>query len=106
MQHDKQILISTGGSRRATHWPTSTFWWSAFCERLRTPVRSTETYEEYLKLSKSKQDELKDVGGFVAGTFHGDRRKANAVAGRDVITLGRITSPPVTRRPSCCVCGR
>lgn len=87
MKHDKQILISTGGSRRAMHWPASIFWWSAFCERLRTPVRSTETYEEYLKLSKGKQDDLKDVGGFVAGTFHGDRRKANAVAGRDVVTL-------------------
>lgn len=46
-----------------------------------------ETLDEYLKLPKSKQDELKDVGGFVAGALKGNRRKANNVLTRDVITL-------------------
>jgi predicted P-loop ATPase len=42
---------------------------------------------EYLHLPKSRQDTLKDAGGFVGGTLAGSRRKANAVTGRDVITL-------------------
>ena len=46
-----------------------------------------ETLAEYLHLPKSKQDELKDVGGFVAGSLSGNRRKASAVTGRDVLTL-------------------
>lgn len=50
-------------------------------------VRGTETLAEYLAMPKSKQDELKDVGGFVAGTLAGNRRKAGNVTGRDVITL-------------------
>lgn len=61
--------------------------WSELCEKLRTPSRSMETLAEYLTLPKSKQDELKDVGGFVGGTLNGNRRKADAVSGRDLVTL-------------------
>lgn len=90
---DRQITISTAGSRRATSWPPSTLYWSELVTRLQTPVRSTETLEAYLKLPKSKQDEMKDVGGFVAGTLTGNRRKAGNVAGRDVVTLDLDSIP-------------
>ncbi len=43
--------------------------------------------EEYLSFPKAKQDELKDVGGFVGGTFANDIRKAAYVTGRDLLTL-------------------
>lgn len=87
MRNNKEIRISTGASRKATHWPTSILLWSEFVEKLKTPVRGTETLEDYLRYPKAKQDELKDVGGFVGGTFVQDRRKAAAVKGRDLITL-------------------
>ena len=38
-------------------------------------------------MPKAQQAELKDVGGFVGGTFTGDRRKAGCVEGRDLVTL-------------------
>lgn len=87
MQNDRQIMISAAGSRKATQWPAQVLYWSELVERLRTAVRGTETLSEYLKLPKSHQDELKDVGGFVAGTLAGNRRKASNVLGRDVLTL-------------------
>lgn len=87
MQNNRRLQISTAGTRKATHWPRSTIMWSEFIERLKTPVRSTETLEQYLAYPKSQQDDLKDVGGFVGGTFAGDRRKASYVEGRDLITL-------------------
>jgi len=87
MQNNRMLQISTAGSRKATQWPKSNIGWTEFVEKLKTPVRSTETLEEYLKYPKSKQDELKDVGGFVGGIFSGDRRKASGVEGRDIITL-------------------
>lgn len=87
MQNDRQITISAAGSRKATQWPAQTLYWSDLVERLRSVVRGTETLAEYLKMPKSKQDELKDVGGFVAGTLTGERRKADNVSGRDVLTL-------------------
>ena len=43
--------------------------------------------QEYLSAGKARQAELKDVGGFVGGTFKNDRRKAVYVEGRDLITL-------------------
>lgn len=87
MNNDRQLTISAAGSRKATHWPAQTLYWSDLVEKLRSAVRGTETLAEYLSLPKSKQDELKDVGGFVAGTLAGDRRKADNVTGRDVLTL-------------------
>ena len=87
MQNNREIRICTAGSRKATHWPKNSLLWSEFVDRLKTPVRSTETYEAYLKMSKPQQAELKDVGGFVGGTFLNDRRKAGQVEGRDLVTL-------------------
>jgi len=85
--NDRQISISYGNSRKSTSWPVQTLYWSELVERLKTPVRSAETLAEYLQLPKGQQDNLKDVGGFVGGTLAGLRRKANAVTGRDIITL-------------------
>lgn len=87
MQYNRKLQISTAGTRKATHWPKSEIMWSEFAEKLKTPVRGTETLEQYLALPKSQQDDLKDIGGFVGGTFAGDRRKAANVTGRDLITL-------------------
>lgn len=85
--NDRQITISTAGNRKATTWPSSTLLWSELVEKLKTPVRGKETLAEYMALPKGQQDDLKDVGGFVAGTLEGNRRKAAAVTGRDIITL-------------------
>jgi len=87
MTYNRQITISVGASRRATQWQAQTLMISELYARLQTPARSSETMAAYLALPKSRQDDLKDVGGFVAGTLNGPRRKAGAVSGRDVLTL-------------------
>lgn len=87
MQNNRKLMISTAGSRRATLWPKSSILWSEFVEKLKTPVRSRETMDQYLSMSKSQQADLKDVGGFVGGTFQNDRRKSSYVEGRDLVTL-------------------
>lgn len=94
MQYDRQIKISTASSRKATLWQSQTFYWSELVERLRIPLRGTETLAEYLKLPKNKQDDLKDIGGFVGGELKGNRRKVDNVAGRDIITLDLDNIPP------------
>lgn len=87
MQNNKSLRISLAGTRKTKHWPKAAVLWSEFVDRLKNPVRSTETMEAYLAFPKSKQDELKDVGGFVGGTFANDIRKAAYVEGRDLLTL-------------------
>ena len=61
--------------------------WSEFIDRLRTPQRTPETIEEYLKMTKAQQGQLKDIGGFVGGALNGTQRKAKNVTGRDLVTL-------------------
>lgn len=93
MYNNRQIKISIAGSRKATKWQTQQLWWSEFVERLAVPVRSPEPLSEYLRYPKSKQDDLKDVGGYVGGELIGGLRKANSVAGRDLITLDMDSIP-------------
>lgn len=93
MLYDRQITISVGASRRATNWQAQTLTISELYDRLRLPAKSTETMAEYLALSKGQQDNLKDVGGYVAGALNGPRRKAGAVTGRDVLTLDLDSIP-------------
>lgn len=87
MTYDRPITISTAGSRHAESWPASELLISELYERLRQPVRGAETMTEYLRLKKQQQDNLKDVGGFVAGKLKGGRRKSDAVESREVLTL-------------------
>lgn len=93
MQYNRTLHISTAGSRKATHWPESSILWSEFVDKLKTPVRSSETVEDYLAMGKAKQAELKDVGGFVGGTFSNGRRKPVYLTGRDLVTLDMDNIP-------------
>lgn len=93
MEYNRKLMISTAGSRKATSWPKSEIMWSDFVDRLKTPVRSTETMDQYLALPKNRQADLKDVGGFVGGTFTVDRRKSAYVQGRDLLTLDMDNIP-------------
>ena len=87
MTNDRQITITVGASRNSTDWRPQSLLISELWERLRVPQRSTETMAEYLAMTKGRQAELKDVGGYVAGTLRGTRRKASTVTGRDIIAL-------------------
>ena len=94
MQYDRKITLTVGNSRKSINWQPQTLMLSEFYEKLRIPSRSTETLQEYLNLKKSEQDDKKDIGGFVAGSLSGTRRKAGAVTGRDLITLDFDNIPP------------
>ncbi len=93
MQNNRKLMISTAGSRKATHWPKSSILWSDFVEKLKIPVRSGETMDQYLAMPKAQQADLKDVGGYVGGTFSNDRRKSAYIEGRDLVTLDLDSIP-------------
>lgn len=110
MQHDRKITISAGNNRRAVNWTPQTMLISELWARLQTPARGTEPLAEYLNMKKAQQDDLKDVGGFMAGTLSGPRRKANNVTGRDILTLDLDNIPAggtddVLRRVDALGCG-
>lgn len=93
MINDRVITISTAGSRKATNWQPQTMRVNDLIEKLRIPLRGKETLAAYMQMKKYKQDELKDIGGFVGGNITG-RRKKGAVKSRDIITLDMDNCPP------------
>lgn len=110
MVYDKKITITTGASRKATQWLGQTMMLSDFYARLKLPERGEETLAEYMAMPKGQQDERKDKGGFVGGQLSGPRRKASAVAGRDLITLDLDNIPaggtdPALKRLDSLGCG-
>lgn len=82
-----KIWISTGLSRKEMNWKNIEVSWDNFCEKLKTPVRTNETFKEYLGMSKDDQGIVKDVGGFVGGIIQGGRRGINSVTSRSILTL-------------------
>lgn len=87
MTYSRPVTLSVAPSRKSVKWIQRTLTLDEFYERLQNPTVGIETLEEYMRLPKSERDDLKDVGGFVAGTLAGGRRKAGAVTGRDLVTL-------------------
>lgn len=81
----RDLSIAYGNSRTAKFWSNKTIKFEELCDRLRTPIYTSETAEEYPKLQKSQRDDIKDKGGFVAGHLSGNRRQANKVVCRSML---------------------
>lgn len=89
----RDLAIAYGNSRQAKKWSNKTVQFDDLKKRLKTTMRTTESAEEYAKMSKAQRDAAKDHGGFVAGALKGGRRKVETVERRSMITLDgdRIT---------------
>lgn len=80
------MKIAVAKNRFAKLWKTAELTWDEFSERCSNTVRTDETIEEYRKLPKGQQDNIKDVGGFVGGELNGNRKK-DSVVNRCLLTL-------------------
>lgn len=96
--YDRLISISVGKSRKVTQWEQRQLSISDLYQLFGTPRRSSETQAEYMAMSKSQQDDLKDVGGFVGGSLNGPRRKKRMLPGGILSPLTLITSRRGRRR--------
>ena len=81
------MKIAYGNSRMEKRWKNNEISWDDFCRRVSTTQTTTETVEEYRKMTKPQQDAVKDVGGFVGGHLRGGRRKNGTVLCRSMLTL-------------------
>jgi putative DNA primase/helicase len=87
LQYNGSFDIATGRHRKETSWKNKEMQWSELVDKLSVTHRTAESINEYLAAKKTRQDEIKDVGGFVGGYLNGGRRKAHNVAHRQLITL-------------------
>ena len=82
-----KLYVSTGNSRMDKRWNGSEMEYGEFKERIARTIRTSETVSQYRKLGKAKQDDIKDVGGFVMGRLKDGRRKKDCVISRSAVTL-------------------
>lgn len=90
---DVALDIATGRSRRETYWKNKTMLWSDLVKRLSVTHRTAETLAEYMAVPKARQDEIKDIGGFVGGLLSGGKRNGTSVIHRGFLTLDMDTAP-------------
>lgn len=81
------MKIAYGNSRKELHWKNSEISWEDFKARVNQTIITTETVEEYRKMSKAKQTEIKDKGGYVLGHLKAGRRKKGHVLSRSALAL-------------------
>jgi putative DNA primase/helicase len=81
------MKIAYGNSRKELHWKNSEISWEDFKKRVGQTIKTTETVEEYRKMSKAKQAEIKDKGGYVLGHLKAGRRKKGNVLSRSALAL-------------------
>lgn len=86
--------IATGRSRSDQRWQNKQVTWDQFIEKIKATHRTVETVEEYFAFKKERQDEVKDVGGFVGGYLSGGRRLATAVTTRSILTFDADKATP------------
>lgn len=65
--NDKALDVALGNSRKTKSWKNRPMLWSELLSRLATTTRTPETIAEYRAMGKTRQSDIKDVGGFVGG---------------------------------------
>ena len=80
------MKIAVGNSRMDKKWKNRDISWEDLCQRVSSTIRTTETVEEYRKLQKGAQDNIKDVGGFGGGQLREGRRTNGMVICRSMHT--------------------
>ncbi len=81
----RDLKVAYGNARNALLWSNKTTSFEDLCERLKTPIRTSESMAEYKALTKPKRDAIKDKGGFVAGHLRDNRRQFDKVVCRSML---------------------
>ena len=81
------MFVSVGNSRMDKKFNCMDMTEDDFIKKLSQTKRTAETMAQYKKMPKGKQDDIKDVGGFVLGKLKGGRRKKDCIISRSAITL-------------------
>ena len=81
------MYLSVGNSRMDKKYNGLEMTYDEFVSRLSKTTYTAETMDQFKKLPKGKQDDIKDVGGFVLGKLKGGRRKKECVISRSAVTL-------------------
>lgn len=81
------IVITEFTSRRNPNGIIKNTTWSDLVKRLKTPIYTEESIDEYWAMPNEDRTEAKDVGGYVAGEFEGGKREKKLLKSRYILTI-------------------
>jgi hypothetical protein len=87
LKYNITLDIATAATRKAARWQNKRATWQDIVNTLSNTERTPETIKQYFSYTKDRQDEIKDVGGFVGGYLREGRRKKGYVEYRQVVCL-------------------
>lgn len=76
---NRPLTIYTAANRKAAVLQAAPIDVQGLFDRLRASQTLPVAYDAYMRLTKAKQDDLKDVGAYIAGELRGGRRRAGNV---------------------------
>ena len=74
-------------SRKDSKGSVSSITWEQLVDKLKTPVFTDESIEEYQSMTNEQRTEIKDVGGFIGGRMKDGVRRKIALENRTVLTI-------------------
>lgn len=87
LKNNITLDIATANTRRAAKWQNKRATWQDIVNTLSDTERTPETLKQYFSYTKDRQDDIKDVGGFVGGYLREGRRKKGYVDYRQIVCL-------------------
>jgi len=88
------MIITEFSSRKTANGSIVDTTWENFVERLKTPVVTDETLDEYKAMTNEQRTDIKDCGGYVAGEFTDGKRSKNLLKNRCVLTIDADDATP------------
>ena len=81
------LSVALAKNRFTKTWKNTRITWEKLVNKLSATHRTHETLADYLKMSRTDQDNIKDVGGFVGGYLKDGVRRNGSVVHRSLLTL-------------------
>lgn len=84
---DQMLDIAITSTRDQLTYQQDIWPWEKLAKRLSTTHRTAESYATYISSPKPRQDEIKDIGGFVGGYLIDGKRNKHSIKHRQILTL-------------------
>ena len=87
IEASRPLPICVGETTKNNRATNVSLTWEELCERIKSPIRTSETYAEYCAMDSVETGRIKDVGYFVGGPSVNGIRNSENITTRNVITL-------------------
>lgn len=91
-----RIEITEFANRKTNKGSVVEYTWEQLLDKLKHPIVTSESIDEYRAMTNEQRTEIKDVGGFVGGRMKGGVRRKSALENRTLLTIDADDATPHT----------